>query len=308
MEPGLAPDPRTQKHVDRLLDQAEAALEAEDWWGLLSRVSDVLVLDPRNEVAIRFRSLAERRLPRREGVRPVQSLIRAERRLLTVMFSDLVGSTAISQALEPEALHELYQLYRAHSEEQVQRVDGHIAQFLGDGFLAFFGYPIPHEDAAYRAVVAGLDLCDLVERMGEDVKHRFGVDLKIRVAIHTGLVVVSDMSSRSWDRPNDIVGETPNVAARLEAKAAPNTVLISDATYDIVRQRIDVEPMGPQELPGFDGSIEAYRAVGPTGVDSRYRARLGQSGSLVGRRSELDLLTRLLNVPPRLPDRPRRAR
>lgn len=272
-------------------------MEREDWWVLATRVSDVLLLDPENDTARRWRALVERRIPQQAGTRAADPVVRAERRLLTVMFCDLVGSTSMSQILEPEALHELYQLYRAHSEEQIRRVDGHIAQFMGDGFLAFFGYPIPHEDAAYRAVAAGLELCGVVTRLAAEVKRRFAVDLKIRVAIHTGLVVVSDMSSRTWIHPNDIVGETPNLAAGLEAKAAPNTVLMTDSTYDLVRRLVEVEPLGPQELHGLARSVNAYRAVRLTSVYSRYRARLDRTARLVGRSTELALLGGMMDGP-----------
>src|SRR5262245_9851189 len=168
----------------------------------------------------------------------------AERRQLTVMFCDLVGSTALSTRLDPEELREHVQAYQAVSSAPIARFGGHIAQYLGDGLLVYFGYPTAHEDDAQRAVRAALAVVDAVR-----ARDTGGVRLAGRGGSHTGLVVVGEMGG--GDRHERLaLGETPNIAARLEALAEPDTVLISGATHRLVERFFACRELGARELRG----------------------------------------------------------
>src|SRR5437870_3686274 len=171
--------------------------------------------------------------PARTPSRPASP--EAERRQLTVMFCDLVGSTALSEQLDPEELREVVRAYQQVSAEVIARYEGHIAQYLGDGLLVYFGYPSAHEDDAQRAVSAGLAVVDAVVALSARQPPR-GDALAVRVGIHTGLVVVGEIGSGSR-REQLALGETPNVAARIEALAEPGTVVVSAATHRLGRQR-----------------------------------------------------------------------
>jgi class 3 adenylate cyclase len=150
----------------------------------------------------------------------------AERRQLTVMFCDLVGSTALSTQLDPEELREVVRAYQETCTTVIQRYEGHIAQHLGDGLLVYFGYPAAHEDDPHRAVRTGLEISEAVRRLPLRLPH----PLQIRIGIHTGLVVVGEIGT-SNKREILALGETPNLAARLQGLAEPDTVVISEATY-----------------------------------------------------------------------------
>ena len=168
-----------------------------------------------------------------EQVTPVPVIPRpadAERRQLTVMFCDLVDSTALSSRLDPEDLREVVRAYQTTCEEAIQRYGGHIAQYLGDGVLVYFGYPQAHDDDAHRAVRAGLGILDALTALNARMEPRTGVRLAVRLGIHTGLVVVGEMGGVS--RHEQLaMGETPNLAARLQGLAVPDALLISAATY-----------------------------------------------------------------------------
>jgi class 3 adenylate cyclase len=168
-----------------------------------------------------------------------------ERRQLTVMFCDLVGSTALSAKLDPEELREVVRAYQQVSAEVVTRFDGHIAQYLGDGLLVYFGYPEAHEDDAQRAARAGLGIIEAVEKLNGQLSH----PLHLRIGIHTGLVVVGEIGGGE-KRELLALGETPNLAARVQAQAAPDTVLVSAATYRLVQGLFDCQDLGPHTLPG----------------------------------------------------------
>ncbi|MEE9209437.1 MAG: adenylate/guanylate cyclase domain-containing protein, partial [Kiloniellales bacterium] len=158
----------------------------------------------------------------------------AERRQLTVMFCDLVGSTGLSERLDPEDLRDVLRAYQKTCAEAIERYDGHIAKYIGDGLLVYFGYPQAHEDDAARAVRAGLALLAGIERLDRDLRADKDIALAVRLGIHTGLVVVGEMGAGELREDSAIVGETPNVAARLEALAEPNSVLIGARTYALV--------------------------------------------------------------------------
>ena len=211
----------------------------------------------------------------------------AERRQVTVMFSDLVGSTALSARMDPEDLRELISGYQKCVAETVQRFGGFVAKYMGDGVLIYFGYPQAHEDDAERAVRAGLEL---VAAVGGLKTHAL---LQTRVGIATGLVVVGDLIGSGASQEQAIVGETPNLAARLQSVAEPNSVVIAESTRKLLGNLFELEDLGPFELKGISVPAKVWAALQPSSVESRFEA-LHASGvtELVGREEELELLLR----------------
>ena len=212
---------------------------------------------------------------------------RAERRQVTVMFSDLVGSTALSVRMDPEDLREVMSAYQKCVAETVQHFGGFVAKYMGDGVLIYFGYPQAHEDDAERAVRAGLEL---VAAVGALKTH---VPLQARVGIATGLVIVGDLIGSGSSQEQAIVGETPNLAARLQAAAEPNSVVIAESTRKLLGNLFELEDLGTQDLKGIAGPVRAWTAVRQSSVESRFEA-FHASGltELVGRDEELELLLR----------------
>jgi class 3 adenylate cyclase/tetratricopeptide (TPR) repeat protein len=212
---------------------------------------------------------------------------RAERRQVTVMFSDLVGSTALSARMDPEDLREVISAYQNCVADSVQRFGGFVAKYMGDGVLIYFGYPHAHEDDAERAVRVGLEL---VAAVGALKTH---APLQTRVGIATGLVVVGDLIGSGASQEQAIVGETPNLAARLQGVAQPNVVVIAESTRKLVGNLFELDNLGAQELKGISGPVRAWAALRPSSLESRFEA-LHASGvtELVGREEELDLLLR----------------
>ena len=212
---------------------------------------------------------------------------RAERRQVTVMFSDLVGSTALSAQMDPEDLREVISAYQKCVAATVQRFGGFVAKYMGDGVLVYFGYPQAHEDDAERAVRAGLEL---VAAVGGLKTH---APLQTRVGIATGLVVVGDLIGSGASQEQAIVGETPNFAARLQGVAEPNAVVIAESTRKLLGNLFQLEDLGSQDLKGISGPVRAWAAVRPSSIESRFDA-MHTSGltDLVGREEELDLLLR----------------
>ena len=211
----------------------------------------------------------------------------AERRQVTVMFTDLVGSTALSARIDPEDLREVISAYQKCAAEAVGRFGGFVAKFMGDGVLVYFGYPQAHEDDAERAVHAGLELVKTVS----DLKTH--APLQTRVGIATGLVVVGDLIGSGATQEQAIVGETPNLAARLQGVAEPDSVVIAESTRKLVGNLFEFENLGDKDLKGIAGPVRAWVALRPSSVESRFEA-LHTSGltELVGREEELDLLRR----------------
>jgi class 3 adenylate cyclase len=210
----------------------------------------------------------------------------AERRQL-MMFCDLVGSTALSRRLDPEDLREVIGAYHRCVENVVARFNGFVAKYMGDGVLVYFGYPQAHEDDAERAVRAGLAL---VRATGELEAHE---RLRVRLGIASGLVVVGDLIGSGAAQERGVVGETPNLAARLQALAAPDTLVISESTQQQIGALFAIEDLGPQPLAGFGEPQRAWRVVGESGLLSRFEAlRAASLTPLVGREEEIDLLQR----------------
>lgn len=220
-----------------------------------------------------------------QGVAPAPTL--AERRRLSVMFVDLVGSTALSNRLDPEEMHGVIRAYHREVAAGVARYGGHVAQYLGDGVLAYFGYPVAHENEAERSVRAALAVLDAVAGLTFPT----GEVLSARIGIATGLVVVGELFGEGAVREHAAVGETPNLAARLQGIAQPGQIVVSVRTRDLVSHLFELHSLGPLKLKGIEGSAEAYAVGTERAIRSRFEAQLtGQLGPMVGRDGELGLL------------------
>jgi TOMM system kinase/cyclase fusion protein len=214
----------------------------------------------------------------------------AERRQLTVLFCDLVGSTALSAQLDPEELREVVRAYQDTCAKVIARFEGHIAQYLGDGLLVYFGYPLAHEDDAQRAVRAGLGMIEALGQLNTRLGQERGVHLAVRLGIHTGLVVVGEVGGGTRQEQLAL-GETPNLAARLQGIAAPNTLVISATTFQLLGGFFACQPLGTPPLKGQAQPLAVYRVL----YESMARSRLEAAGStgwtpLVGREQEIGLL------------------
>jgi class 3 adenylate cyclase len=214
----------------------------------------------------------------------------AERRQLTVMFCDLVDSTTLSSQLDPEDLREVVRGYQQVCSAVITRFDGYIAQYLGDGLLVYFGYPVAHEDDAQRAVRAGLGILAALEDLNISLKRDHGIQLAIRLGIHTGLVVVGAMGG-GGRHEQLALGETPNIAARLQGLAEPNTIAVSEATLRLVQGYFDCQDIGAQTLRGVAAPLHVYRALQESGARGRLDVAVTRGLTpLVGRESEVALL------------------
>ena len=211
----------------------------------------------------------------------------AERRQLTVLFSDLVGSTALSRQLDPEDLRDVMRRYQDAVAGAIARYDGYLAKFLGDGVLAYFGWPEAFEDQAERAVRAGLDVVGAVA----EISLGDGERLQARVGIATGHVVVGDLVGMSTADAQAVTGETPNLAARLQGLAEPGQVVVDSVSHRLVNATFEAATMGEQTIKGFAEPVEAWRVTGETGAESRFEALHGEGlTSLIGRAHELGLM------------------
>ena len=211
----------------------------------------------------------------------------AERRQVTVMFCDLVGSTALSVSMDPEDLRGIISAYQKCVAETVDRYGGFVAKYMGDGVLVYFGYPRAHEHDAEQAVRAGLDLVGAVNSLPSSVP------LQARVGVATGLVVVGDLVGSGNSQERGIVGETPNLAARLQSIAEPNMVVIADGTRKLIGNLFELANLGPQDLKGIGVPVRPWAVLRPSSAEGRFEA-LHSSGltALVGREEELELLLR----------------
>src|SRR5437870_13885223 len=192
----------------------------------------------------------------------------AERRQLTILFCDLVGSVALSRQLDPEDYRAAVRAYQAACAVVIERFDGHIAQYLGDGLLVYFGYPLAHEDDAQRAVRAGLGIVEAIHGLPLQntlLQH----SIQVRIGIHTGLVVAGEMGVGDQPEPLAIVGETPNLAARLQQEAQPNTVVISAATYHLIQGYFECADLGLCEVKGMPAPLQMYRVLGESEVQGQ---------------------------------------
>lgn len=226
--------------------------------------------------------------PAAEPEMPQATVSLGERRQLTVMFCDLVGSTALSTVLDPEELRDLIQTYRQACGEVVARYDGHVAQYLGDGLLVYFGWPRAHEDAAESGVRSALDIVRVVKAI------RSARPLAVRIGLTTGTVVVGEASPHDNTEAKLAVGEAPNLAARLLGLAGPNEIVIAPATRNLLGNAFDLTDLGSHQLKGMAGLLQVWRVDTARRIEARFDA--AQSGkrmtALVGREEELTLLLR----------------
>jgi class 3 adenylate cyclase len=212
----------------------------------------------------------------------------AERRQLTVMFCDLVGSTALSARLDPEDMRELLRAYQDACAAVVMRYEGFVAKYMGDGVLVYFGYPQAHEDDAERAINAGLGIVEAVRELKRD--------LSVRIGVATGMVVVGDIVGEGASQEAAIVGETPNLAARLQDIAKPGTVVIAETTHSLVGGLFDLEDLERHDLKGFTERVRAWAVSGGRRAESRFDAtRSEHLTALIGRDEEMEILLRRWN-------------
>jgi class 3 adenylate cyclase/tetratricopeptide (TPR) repeat protein/ABC-type transport system involved in cytochrome c biogenesis ATPase subunit len=211
----------------------------------------------------------------------------AERRHLTVMFCDLVGSTALSARLDPEDMWEVIRAYRTACANVIVAYDGMIARFVGDGILAYFGYPRAHEDDAERAVRAGLDIIDAIGKLETRMEQR----VEVRIAIATGLVVVGDLISGGASEEQAMVGDTPNVAARLQSLAEPGVVVVAASTRRLLGDLFTFRSLGDREVKGISEPIAVWAVEGASASESRFEAvRTARSIGFVGRKAEIEFV------------------
>ena len=206
------------------------------------------------------------------------------------MFCDLMDSTKLSSQLDPEEYRDVVRAYQQVCSEVITRFDGHIAQLLGDGLLVYFGYPHAHEDDAQRAVRTGLGIIEAIGTLNTRLEQDKGIRLAVRLGIHTGLVVVGEMGSQRRQEQLAL-GETPNIAARLQGLAAPDSMVISAATYRLIQGFFECQELGEQTLRGVTEPIAMYRVLGDSGAQSRLDVASTRGLTpLVGRESEVTLL------------------
>jgi class 3 adenylate cyclase len=213
----------------------------------------------------------------------------AERRQLTIMFVDLVGSTALSAQLDPEDMREIIGTYHRCCAEQITKAGGFVAKYMGDGVLAYFGYPQAHEDDAERAIRGALSLVEAIPKL----QAGYCGSLQVRIGIATGLVVVGDLIGEGAAQEQGVVGETPNVSSRLQALAEPGQVIISDSTRRLTGGLFEYRDLGGVMLKGLANPVQAWQVLGASTVESRFEAHHGTAFTpLVGREEELALLSR----------------
>ena len=215
----------------------------------------------------------------------------AERRQLTVMFCDLVGSTELAQQLDPEDLREVNRVYQDACKVAIERYEGYVARYMGDGVLAYFGYPQAHEDDAERAIHAGLGLIEAMDDLKRTLGEAQGVDLDVRVGIATGPVVVGDLIGEGASQESAVVGETPNLAARLQTLADSNSVVVSPSTFELSTGQFEFLDLGEHQLKGIAEPISVWKALAPIASSSRFEAsHRAHLTRLVGREHEVGLL------------------
>jgi class 3 adenylate cyclase/tetratricopeptide (TPR) repeat protein len=221
---------------------------------------------------------------------PASTPSQAERRQLTVLFCDLVGSTELAARLDPEVLRDVVRAYQQVCDAVIGPLHGNVAQYLGDGLLVYFGYPVAREDDPRRAVHGGVGIVEVLASLNERLQRDRGITLAVRIGIHTGPVVVGEIGGATR-REALALGETPNIAARLQAIAEPNTVVISAATYRLLHGTVAVTDLGAQAVKGLPAPVRAYRVEAAKGaIDSRDATAAAVLTPLVGRDQEIGLL------------------
>ncbi|CCH87489.1 putative CyaI3 adenylate/guanylate cyclase [Modestobacter italicus] len=277
----LSAEVRLERLLDRLLRSAETLLAAGELELARSTAEEVRAVDPDNPRAAA--------VLRRVSVRQLGPS--GERVLMTLLFSDLVGSTMLSEQVEPEQLRDLFAFYRAAARAAVDRYSGYVMQYTGDGILAGFGHPTTHEDDARRAVLAALDLVVTMRDARPELDRRFGVAPELRVGIHTGRLVVTDLSGDDGVAERDsIVGLVPNLAARVQQAADPGMVVISDVTQQLVDADFVMRSLGERHLKGISRPVEVFAVERPRYAAARFEAERYRQAGLVGRDGPRDRL------------------
>jgi len=214
----------------------------------------------------------------------------AERRQLTVLFCDLVDSTRLSSQLDPEDWRDVVRAYQRVCTDVIQHYDGHIAQYLGDGLLIYFGYPVAHEDDAHRAVRTGLGILAAMGDLNTHLQQAQGIQLALRLGIHTGLVVIGEMGG-AGRQEQLALGDVPNVCSRIEGLAAPNTMAVSEVTYRLIQGYFACQDLGAQTLRGVAEPLHVYRVLQESGARGRLDVAQARGLTpLVGREQEVGLL------------------
>src|SRR6266446_1984776 len=276
---------------DELIYAKKLAVDEENrvlvWTGNIAGTLDTPALPPQSIPAP-----LTQEMPSVQPASPVMTspTPEAERRQLTVMFCDLVDSTTLSSQLDPEEYRDVVRAYQRLCAEVITQFDGHIAQLLGDGLLVYFGYPQAHEDDAQRAVRTGLGILDAMGDLNKALQQTKGIQLAVRLGIHTGLVVVGEMGG-AGRQEQLALGEVPNIASRIEGLAAPNTLVISEATHRLVQGYFACQDLGVQTLRGVAEPLNVYRVLTASGAQNRLDI-ISTRGltPLVGREQEVGLL------------------
>lgn len=216
-----------------------------------------------------------------------------EWRQVTILFCDVVGSTKLTERMDVEDLHELWTTFQHACASVVERYGGHIARFQGDGFIAYFGYPVAHEDAPYRGAMAGLAVLRRMAQLNEGPWRKLNAAVRMRVGLHTGLVVAGEMGGGSMPESANIVGMAPNIAARLESFAQPDTIAVSAATKTLIDDGFSFEPLGFHELAGVDRPVEIYRLTGELDGPLSAATIKAPPDQLIGRDDEVAALVDL---------------
>ncbi|MDH3245577.1 MAG: AAA family ATPase, partial [Saprospiraceae bacterium] len=221
---------------------------------------------------------------------------KGERRHLTVVFCDLVGSTSLSHELDPEDLQKIVKQYQNICDKVITRYEGHVAQYLGDGILIYFGFPVAHENSAHRAVSSGLGIIEAIERFSQKVQNSHGVQVAVRIGIHTGHVVIGDIG-RGVQSQQLAMGSTPNIAARLEGLAAPNSLVISQKTHELIRGRFQCEDLGLHQIKGTPRKMTIYQVIAENTARVRFEEEeIIPQTRLVGRGKEYKLMHELWDL------------
>jgi len=265
--------------INRLLASMDAAASTGAWDRVVELADDVLAVDPRNRGAelMLDRAKLERSLPG------------GQRAFVSLVFADIVRSTDMAELVEPEVVQDVFALYRRVAAETIEELDGHVLQFQGDGVVACFGYPTAHEDDARRAVLAGLRLIERMAHASVELHRRHGVELDVRIGVHSGTVVVSGLASGVLDG-SALAGSVPNVAARLQGEAEPGTLVISDTTRHLVESHFELKPAGTRLLKGIARPIDLHVVVRSSLAVPPSGRGLPESVVLVGREGQSRLL------------------
>jgi class 3 adenylate cyclase/tetratricopeptide (TPR) repeat protein len=270
------------ERVAELISLAEAAGASARWLDALDYASQALAEDPSQTAAAAMVGTARRRLGAISGAR-------GELRQVTVVAVDMHRSTAIAAQVGPELMRELMLEVYEVCIDAVARYEGHVTKYLGDGILGQFGYPIAHEDDARRAVLASLEVLDAVAARAAEWEARFGAPVTVRIGIDSGVVAVGPVDASPWSS-EDIAGDPPNIASRVQATAERMTVRVTDATKALVQGWFETVPVGPVDLRNYPEPVGLHRVIGPTRAETRLEARGGARPPLLGREAELAAL------------------